>query len=247
MGGKLKPEDYIGKKYNHLTVIRQTDKKKGSSYLWEFQCDCGNTYYNIMSLVKNNNTKSCGCMKSIGLIKYNESQRSIKIGDKFGKLTVIEELGLRPYTEGHSRMWYKCQCECGNIVEKNGNILKNGQTKSCGCLKSAGEHEIENLLKENNIKYLTEYVDNLLVEETGRRLRFDFAILDEKDHVKYFIEFQGRQHTEGFDTDIFSNAEPLEKIQERDEIKRQFCRKHQIRLIEIPFQKKGKICIQDLI
>lgn len=73
MGGKLKPEDYIGKKYNHLTVIRQTDKKKGSSYLWEFRCDCGNTYYNIMSYVKNNSVKSCGCMKSIGLIKYNES------------------------------------------------------------------------------------------------------------------------------------------------------------------------------
>ena len=30
-------------------------------------------------------------------------------------------------------MW-ECQCDCGNIVYVNGTSLKNGNTKSCGCL-----------------------------------------------------------------------------------------------------------------
>ena len=32
----------------------------------------------------------------------------VKNGDRFGKLVVLEEIGLRPYSEGHNRMWYKC-------------------------------------------------------------------------------------------------------------------------------------------
>ena len=30
-------------------------------------------------------------------------------------------------------MW-RCRCECGNIVEVNGDSLKKGTSKSCGCL-----------------------------------------------------------------------------------------------------------------
>lgn len=144
-------------------------------------------------------------------------------------------------------MWYKCQCDCGKITEKCGNQLKNGQVKSCGCLKSAGELEIEQILIDNNIKYKIEYVHPLLLKDYNRRLRFDFAIFDENDNLKYFIEFQGRQHIEGFDTKYFSNSSPLELIQERDEIKRQFCKKYNYPLIEIPYTKKGKITLQDLI
>lgn len=200
-----------------------------------------------MSYVKNGNSKSCGCQKYRGLIDFNNNQRTIKVGDRFGKLVILEETGLRFHSEGHNRMWYKCQCDCGKVVEKSGNQLKNGQVKSCGCLKSAGELEIENILIANNIKYKTEYTPPTLLAETGRRLRFDFAILNDQNNIQYFIEFQGRQHTQGFDTKVFSNAEPLSLIQERDEIKRQFCQKHNYPLIEIPYTKKGKITLQDLI
>lgn len=243
---KLNPEDYVGKKYGHLTVTKKLEEKKDGCYLWEFLCDCGNVYVNKLSNVKNGNSKSCGCQKYKGFKEYNEKNRTIKIGDKFGKLTVLREVGLRPYTEGHSRMWYECLCDCGNICEKSGNRLKSGITKSCGCLKSAGELEIEKLLKEHQIIYKTEYVDQDLLREYNRRLRFDFAIFKD-DKLSHYIEFQGRQHIEGFDTEIFSNASPLEVIQERDNIKREFCKKHNITLIEIPYSKKGRIKIEDLL
>ena len=54
------------------------------------------------------------------------------IGQKFGKLTVLEELHERTK---HGRIVYKCKCDCGNICNVTGSCLRNGNTKSCGCLK----------------------------------------------------------------------------------------------------------------
>lgn len=50
----------------------------------------------------------------------------IPLGTKFGKLTVIEDLGFREQKNGHNRRWYKCQCDCGNTHEVIGNFLKQG-------------------------------------------------------------------------------------------------------------------------
>lgn len=57
------------------------------------------------------------------------------IGQKFGKLTVIEECKER---NKHGKIVYKCTCDCGNIVYANGHLLRNGNTKSCGCLRLGG-------------------------------------------------------------------------------------------------------------
>lgn len=52
------------------------------------------------------------------------------IGEKIGKLLVLEEVGT---TEYHHKI-YKCQCDCGNIVEKP--VRKGGKTAtSCGCAR----------------------------------------------------------------------------------------------------------------
>ena len=54
------------------------------------------------------------------------------IGQKFGYLIVIEEAGR---DNGRNVLW-KCRCDCsGKEVIVYGTCLKNGQTKSCGCLQ----------------------------------------------------------------------------------------------------------------
>jgi len=53
-------------------------------------------------------------------------------GQRFGKLVVLEHIE-RKQSKGGSR--WKCQCDCGNITETEAHRLKNGRTKSCGCLK----------------------------------------------------------------------------------------------------------------
>lgn len=51
-------------------------------------------------------------------------------GNKFGRLTVIE----RASNSKDGRARWLCECECGNQRIILGKSLKNGHTKSCGCL-----------------------------------------------------------------------------------------------------------------
>jgi len=63
------------------------------------------------------------------LPEWNRLRRLSLIGQKFNKLTIIEE-------DGHvgKSYAYKCKCECGTIREKvKWSELKRGKTKSCGC------------------------------------------------------------------------------------------------------------------
>lgn len=70
------------------------------------------------------------------------------IGKTFYRLTVLEE--DINYTKSHNlkdrNKYYKCQCSCDNktIITVSGHNLRNGSTKSCGCL-------IKDLNKQNVI------------------------------------------------------------------------------------------------
>lgn len=50
-------------------------------------------------------------------------------GSRFFKLTVIKEVDRG---EKRDRQW-ECLCDCGNTCIVQGNNLKSGHTKSCGC------------------------------------------------------------------------------------------------------------------
>jgi hypothetical protein len=59
-------------------------------------------------------------------------RKSLKIGQKFGRLTVISKA---PRNEKNRMLLYLCQCKCGtrrNIYKQN---LVRNLTKSCGCLQ----------------------------------------------------------------------------------------------------------------
>lgn len=57
-------------------------------------------------------------------------QPKIKIGDVFGKLTVISR---EPNSISRHRRWL-CRCECGNTKIIREDSLLTGSTRSCGCL-----------------------------------------------------------------------------------------------------------------
>ena len=52
-------------------------------------------------------------------------------GCKFGRLTVEKRSGSNKRNEA---MWL-CKCDCGNEKIVVGKLLRNGHTKSCGCLR----------------------------------------------------------------------------------------------------------------
>lgn len=64
------------------------------------------------------------------------------IGKRFGRLTVIEESSIRK----NATIYWICKCDCGTVtVPLNGTSLRNGTTKSCGCLS------VDRLLERNHV------------------------------------------------------------------------------------------------
>ena len=67
----------------------------------------------------------------------------IEPGTKFGKLTVIERAPDRIEKSGHHRSRFHCLCECGKEVDVDATKLKNGHTRSCGCLHLGGQYGVK--------------------------------------------------------------------------------------------------------
>lgn len=53
----------IGQKINMLTLLRKTDEKRHTYFMYEFQCDCGNITKTRPCSVVNGVTRSCGCLR----------------------------------------------------------------------------------------------------------------------------------------------------------------------------------------
>lgn len=51
-------------------------------------------------------------------------------GKKFNRLTVIKRIE----NNKHNQSQWLCKCDCGNMVVVVAAHLKNGHTKSCGCI-----------------------------------------------------------------------------------------------------------------
>lgn len=56
-------------------------------------------------------------------------------GQRFGRLTVIRRAPPEGYRTDTSALWV-CRCDCGNEKIISGMMLRNGRTRSCGCLRS---------------------------------------------------------------------------------------------------------------
>jgi hypothetical protein len=90
---------------------------------WEAQCQkCG--------LVRSYKTANIKPEKATGG-QCTCSKSGVQIGDRFGRLVVLN----RDLTkQGEGRVYWNCQCDCGNVVSLSGKVLKSGNTRSCGCL-----------------------------------------------------------------------------------------------------------------
>lgn len=57
------------------------------------------------------------------------------VGERFGKLIVLEQVEDHVSSNNKRISQWLCQCDCGNTVVVSSISLKNGHTKSCGCIK----------------------------------------------------------------------------------------------------------------
>lgn len=142
-----------GQRFERLVVMCRGENHitpSGSEKLiWVCKCDCGNIISVFGEALKKGNTKSCGCYRSELTIERNIDKTKDILGERFGRLVVLEHLkgGFR-----ENSLW-KCLCDCGNILSVPASSLSQGKTKSCGCLqkesvKRMGENSYINLIGE---------------------------------------------------------------------------------------------------
>ena len=240
-------KNITGQKFGRLTAIEPTKKRDGQGLIiWKFQCDCGKIVEKVGRNVWRGNTASCGCLKKDLLIQRNIINNSKKyaIGKKFGNLTIISDIFFKSSKRGKQQSWVKCKCNCGNIIEVATNNLGAGNTKSCGCISSFGEQKIIKILIDNNINFSTQYSFSDLIGPKGGRLKFDFAIF--KDNTLYeLIEFDGKQHFQET-SGTWNHADSLKERQKRDTLKNDYCKKHNIKLICIPYTEINNIDLKML-
>jgi hypothetical protein len=58
-------------------------------------------------------------------------------GLKFGRLTAISKVDPIVRSNRKRTAWL-CKCDCGNVIQTLAESLKDGNTKSCGCIQKDG-------------------------------------------------------------------------------------------------------------
>lgn len=84
-------------------------------------------------------------------------------GQVIERLTVLS-LNQKATKEKKKAIWI-CQCQCGNIVNVYGTNLRNGTTKSCGCLR-------KEISSKNTVKDLVnkQFGKLTVIKDTGKRI-----------------------------------------------------------------------------
>ena len=122
-----------GQRFGKLVVIEPARKQSGKRG-YKCRCDCGNEVIVDSYRLNKGLTKSCGCLQREVASKLGRDDLT---GKEFGRLKVIEFAEVRSYTKNtHATvvMW-RCKCQCGNETIVAANNLRNGTTRSCGCMQ----------------------------------------------------------------------------------------------------------------
>lgn len=128
----MKFNDLTGQKFGKLTVISRAENKISGGKnrtMWICRCDCDKNKEIIVSAdyLKRSICPSCGCEARKNRIEKN---RKNNIGEKFGRLTIIDIL----WDENRTKAI--CKCDCGNNYIGIKSDIVSGHTQSCGCLQS---------------------------------------------------------------------------------------------------------------
>lgn len=102
-----------------LTLVSEFKGTQNGSRV-DVKCKCGKIFNVSWKHISSQHTKSCGCL-----------QRKNLIGQRFGRLVVIQQIPKK--TKSYNARWWLCKCDCGNFTETITHSLTNGSTFTCGC------------------------------------------------------------------------------------------------------------------
>ena len=230
-------KDLTGQKFGRLTAIKPIENhtnSNGKSMMtkWLCRCDCGNECNVQSGNLLSGHTLSCGC--------YNKEQASKRslinlVGQRFGRLTVLERVENEITSSGNSVVMWRCLCDCGEEIIVRSSALLHGYTKSCGCMKSHGEYYISTYLLSNSINFEKQKKFSDLLGVGGGNLSYDFYL----PNHNMLIECQGEQHERP--SEYFGGEEQFAIQQEHDRRKREYAKDNGYKLLEISYKDYNNI------
>lgn len=130
--------DETGNRHGRLVVTEYDHSNKK----WKCKCDCGNTTSVRGYSLRSGMTKSCGCLQKERTSAANYIDIS---GERFERLTAIKMIGQN---DRGANVWL-CECDCGNQTEVPTANLRNGNTRSCGCLQKDSARECGKIMRKD--------------------------------------------------------------------------------------------------
>lgn len=257
--------EYVGahNKVKIICSIHGIFEQKPSNHLSGYNCTlCNNAYhlntkkfieksneihnfkfdYSLLNY-KNNRSKVKIICPIHGIFEQNAANhlvgRGCKKCDVFNRTVTLDEFVLKSNKIHNNKYDYslveyvnnetkiKIICPIHGIFEQT-PLNHISQKQGCPiCKESRGEKEISEILKNLNIKFEREYK----FEDCRNKnlLPFDFYLLD----YNSCIEFDGSQHFKL--NEFFGGAEGFKKIVKNDQIKNEYCKNNNIRLIRIRY------------
>lgn len=227
IGNRAKTPHYFRKEFNDIAdgEYELLSEYKGDSEKVKIKHKkCGNVY------MANAGAFLCGrrCPKC-AIVKRSESQKwthekfleVVNVSSDFGYIVLSNYIN---YSTKIKIMHKKC----GHTYMVAPKDFISGR-RCPRCRSSKGEEFIYSYLKENRYKFECQY--KMEGCKSKRFLPFDFSVfLDEKIIL---IEYQGVQHYKPID--FFGGKKTFIERLCHDEIKKDFCEKNNIELIEIPY------------
>lgn len=216
--------DLTGRKFGKLTVLEKAESShtpNGNTItMWKCKCECGNEVTVASQKLRTGHTTSCGCGRGV--------KGENLLGQKFGRLTVVEWI---PPKERKSQMFaWKCKCDCGSdkVVITATVKLKSGQTKSCGCLKKERIGNLNKKYKCHDKRLYTVYM--AMVYRTTKPDDPQYYLYGERgiktcdEWLNDFDAFAEWAYSTGYDTNAEHGECTLDRIDVNGDYSPQNCR-----------------------
>lgn len=81
------------------------------------------------------------------------------VGKRYNNLTVLALAGR----DKHRRLIYRCSCDCGKEFDVLGMSVRDGHTRSCGCIRNEfmADYSRRSVIKRNYFKNVAHSVDDI--------------------------------------------------------------------------------------
>lgn len=210
----------VGDKY---TIVDDEEYKNTSTKIKMRHNECGHEW-NVIPLNFLRGTRCPRCSRP----NYNRDTTQFKKEVLFLTNGNYEVLGK--YKSARDKILIKhntIECEHEWEVTPD-NFLQGSRCPQCN--ESKGEEKIRIYFNDKKVNYKPQYTFDDLIGIGGGLLKFDFAVFDLNNNIKFLIEYDGEFHFEKQYSD-----DKFETVQIHDERKNQYCKDNKISLLRIPY------------